>query len=162
MKPYRITKQTCQQCVSAHPGLCVLPVCVFALVPFEGTPSSPSIPVSVKRAKTRRENTMVSASTSANGDAILSCLWPRLRVHTNISSLLSSTGDIFSRRRSKIPLMHLPWVGHGSDSRLTIARQLRDTTHTHKLVFSLSARSFLLRLSLVLSLSLCVTHLQEL
>lgn len=49
---------------------------MFAVVPFEYAESSRRIPVSVKRAKTRRENMIVNTSNSVNGDA----MFPQLRV----------------------------------------------------------------------------------
>lgn len=48
----------------------ILYMCVCVVVPLECARSSLRIPVSVKRAKTRRENMIVSASSSVNGDAI--------------------------------------------------------------------------------------------
>lgn len=64
-------------------------VCVCVLVvPFDCPHSSLSIPPSVKRAKTRRENMMVSISSSANEEAIYLRLLPQLYIDSFISEII--------------------------------------------------------------------------
>lgn len=69
---------------SRHLCMCV---CVL-VVPFDCPHSSLSIPPSVKRAKTRRENMMVSISSSASEEAIYLRLLPQLYIDSFISEII--------------------------------------------------------------------------
>lgn len=121
-------------------------LCVFAVVPFECAHSSLIIPVSVKRAKTRRENMITSASSSVSGDAIYTRY--HICVNSNISSVTSPVAPrrwlpVRSHTESKLGLSTYqesvtgvfrcwPWNG----SFLTHGH-----THPHTLSLSLSLLS---------------------
>lgn len=93
--------------------ICVLDVCafVFAVIPFECTTSLLRIPVSVKRAKTRRENTIVNTSNSVNGDAISLRLFPQLRVNRK---QVKGTITYFPTKVTSSPITHTELKLHSS------------------------------------------------
>lgn len=77
--------------------MCV--VFVFAVIPFEYAKFSLRIPVSVKRAKTRRENMIVNTSNSVNGDA----MFPQLCVDRK---QVKGTITYFPTKVTSSPITH--------------------------------------------------------
>lgn len=133
------------QTLSHSQDICVC-VCVL-VVPFDCPHSSLSIPPSVKRAKTRRENTMVSISSSVNEEAIYWRLLPQL----NIDSFISEITQHHMTQQFKMREKHLlSEVKELVDVDHHAAAALHNT-HTHTHIYTLCSLS----LTLSLSFSLC-------